>query len=237
MGAMSTDTVLVVDDVPDIVDLVATVLAFHGFAVLTATSLAGAREVLAAHEPDLLVIDVMLPDGDGRALCREVRAARPRTGIVFLTARDAPADRVAGLTYGADDYITKPFEMDELVARVRAVLRRLHPDGAPAPPDPVLRVADVALDPDRYEVRRGGVAVHLSRTEYELLHYLMLNEGRVLSREQILDRVWGSGQRSGSNVVDTYIGYLRRKLNALGPDLIRTHRGFGYTIRDAEGSP
>ncbi|MFD6953682.1 DNA-binding response regulator [Nocardiopsis sp. TSRI0078] len=230
---MSKNTILVVDDAPNIVDLVATVLSFHGFHVVTATSLGQARRALADHDPDLLVVDVMLPDGDGYTLCQEVRGARPDTGIVFLTARDAPGDRIAGLTYGGDDYITKPFEMDELVARVRAVLRRLRPgsEGHGPPAHRVLRVDDVELDQDLFEVRRAGEPVRLSRTEYELLLYLMDNAGRVLSREQIIDHVWSVDYGGSSNIVDTYIGYLRRKLNALGPNVIHTHRGFGYTMR------
>ncbi|WP_017573479.1 response regulator transcription factor [Nocardiopsis halotolerans] len=230
---MSKHTILVVDDAPNIVDLVATVLGFHGFHVVTATSLERARRAVADHDPDLLVVDVMLPDGDGYTLCQEVRASRPETGIVFLTARDAPGDRIAGLTYGGDDYITKPFEMDELVARVRAVLRRLRPrpEDEEHPAHRVLRVDDVELDQDLFEVRRAGEPMHLSRTEYELLRYLMENADRVLSREQIIDHVWSMDYSGSSNIVDTYIRYLRRKLNAVGPNLIHTHRGFGYTMR------
>jgi two-component system OmpR family response regulator len=156
-------------------------------------------------------------------------------GVVFLTARDTPADKITGLTFGGDDYVTKPFAIDELVARVRAVLRRIRPVPG-GPPDPgVLRVADLELDENACQVRRDGRLVGLSPTEFKLLRYLMLNSGRMVSRAQILDAVWGYDFGGASNVVDTYMGYLRRKLDPLGPPLIATQRGFGYVLRAPEG--
>jgi len=207
--------VLVVDDQPNIVDMVATVLRFHGFVVGTAATAAEALARAAVDRPDLVILDVMLPDGDGFDVCRRLRADGHRLGVVFLTARDAPADTIAGLTFGGDDYMTKPFSVDELVARVRAVLR----------------LADVELDERACQVRRAGEPVALSPTEFKLLRYLMLNPGRVLSRTQILEAVWNYDFGGATNVVDTYVGYLRRKLDPLGPPLIATRRGFGYTMR------
>ncbi|MBB5826519.1 response regulator transcription factor [Micromonospora carbonacea] len=221
--------VLVVDDQPNIVDMLATVLRFHGFDVVTATTAAEALRRAGESHPRLVVLDVLLPDGDGFEVCRSLRAAGHEIGIVFLTARDAPRDRIAGLTYGGDDYVTKPFSVEELVARVRAVLRRIG--SAPVPATGVLRYADLELDEETCEVRRGGRLLSLSPTEFKLLRHLMLNPGRVLSRAQILDAVWRYDFDGASNVVDTYIGYLRRKLDPLGPPLIETRRGFGYALR------
>lgn len=231
---MTHTRILVVDDEPNILDMVATVLEFHGFAVVTACTAAEARAVALATRPDLVVLDVMLPDGDGFDVCRALRRSLPHVGVVFLTAKDAHSARVAGLTYGGDDYVTKPFNTDELVARVRAVLRRTRPEGPREPAESVLRFADVELDERACTVRRAGQPVPLSRTEFDLLRYLMLNSGRVLSRPQIIDGVWSEGYTGGSNIVDTYVGYLRRKLGAFGPDLIRTQRGFGYALREAD---
>jgi two-component system, OmpR family, response regulator len=222
--------VLVVDDQPNIVDMVATVLRFHGFAVSTAATAREALRKAADERPELIVLDVMLPDGDGFELCRALRADGHRIGVVFLTARDAPADKIAGLTFGGDDYVTKPFAIDELVARVRAVLRRVQPATEP-PAEGVLRYADVELDEQACQVRRDGHLIALSPTEFKLLRYLMLNPGRVLSRGQILEAVWSYDFGGATNVVDTYIGYLRRKLDPWGPPLIATQRGFGYVLR------
>ncbi|GAA4601592.1 two-component system OmpR family response regulator [Actinoplanes octamycinicus] len=222
--------ILVVDDQPNILDLLATVLRFHGFRVDTAATAAGALAAAGAHPPDLVLLDVMLPDGDGMAVCRRLRADGLDAGIILLTARDAPADQVSGLAYGADDYVTKPFDVEVLLARVRAVLRR-----APAAdrPDPVLRYADLELDQETLRVRRGDAEVALSPTELRLLRYFLSNPGRVLSRAQILAAVWEFDSPAVSNVVDTYVGYLRRKLDRHGPPLIVTHRGFGYALRAA----
>ncbi|MDG4800430.1 response regulator transcription factor [Micromonospora sp. WMMD980] len=222
-------TVLVVDDEPNIVDMVATVLRFHGFEVVTAGTARDAERLSGEKPPHLVVLDVLLPDGDGFALCRRLRAAGHRFGIVFLTARDAPRDKIAGLTWGGDDYVTKPFSVDELVARVRAVLRRIGPDAETGVG--LLRYADLELDEETCQARRAGQLLALSPTEFKLLRYLMLNPGRVLSRTQILEAVWSYDFGGASNVVDTYVGYLRRKLEPLGPPLIVTQRGFGYALR------
>jgi two-component system OmpR family response regulator len=220
--------VLVVDDQPNIVDMLSTVLRFHGFAVSTAATAAEALAVAAGVRPDLVVLDVRLPDGDGLEVCRALKATGLEAGIVFLTARDAPRDKVMGLTMGGDDYVTKPFSVDELVARVRAVLRRLRPVENAAG---VLRFGDLELDEDACQARRAGQLLALSPTEFKLLRYLMRNPGRVLTRPQILDAVWSYDFGGGSNVVDTYIGYLRRKLAPHGPPVIVTARGFGYVLR------
>ncbi|MFD0774913.1 response regulator transcription factor [Streptomonospora algeriensis] len=234
---MTRPRILVADDEPNIVDMVTTVLDFHGFEMSSAATAAETYAAARTHEPDLVVLDVMLPDGDGFEVCRTLRRTLPRLGIVLLTAKDAHSERVAGLTFGADDYVTKPFNIDELLARVRAVLRRLRPEQpghSQLPEDALLRFADVELDEQACTVRRAGRPVNLSRTEFELLRYLMLNRGRVLSRGQIIDAVWSADYTGGSNIVDTYIGYLRRKLGALGPNLIQTQRGFGYVLRTDE---
>ncbi|MFB9406881.1 response regulator transcription factor [Dactylosporangium matsuzakiense] len=223
--------VLVVDDQPNIVDMLATVLRFHGFAVSSAGTAADALRLAAEERPDVVVLDVMLPDGDGFEVCRALRAAGHDLGVVFLTARDAPGDKIAGLTYGGDDYVTKPFSVDELVARVRAVLRRIRP-GAPTGAAPVLRFSDVELDEDALQVRRAGRLIELSPTEFKLLRYFMQHPGRVLSRAQVLDAVWSYDFGGTSNVVDTYVGYLRRKLERHGPPLIATRRGFGYVLSE-----
>lgn len=224
--------ILVVDDQPNIVDMLATVLRFHGFSVGTAFTAAEAVAAVAADAPDLVLLDVMLPDGDGLDVCRRLRAAGSRAAVVFVTARDARTDEIAGLAYGGDDWITKPFDVDVLLARVRAVLRRTH--AAPPDADRVLRYADVELDRDTLEVRRAGHDVRLSPTELRLLRYFLENPGRVLSRAQIFRGVWEEDRDGTSNVVDTYVGYLRRKLDRLGPPLLVTHRGFGYALRTAK---
>jgi two-component system, OmpR family, response regulator len=224
--------ILVVDDQPNIVDMLATVLTFHGFTVDTAGTAGTAAQALALaaeRGPDLVLLDVMLPDGDGLEVCRRLRAGGADLGVIFLTARDARADQVTGLAYGGDDYITKPFDVEVLLARVRAVLRRLR--AGVRETTTVLRYADLELDEDTLLVRRAGEPVTLSPTELRLLRYLLLNPGRVLSRGQILRAVWDSDSDATSNVVDTYIGYLRRKLDRLGEPLIVTHRGFGYALR------
>lgn len=225
---MDTARILVVDDQPNIVDMLQTVLAFHGFTVDTALTAAQALDLAERHRPDLVLLDVMLPDGDGMEVCRRLRAGGTALGVVFLTARDARADEVTGLAYGGDDYVTKPFDVEVLLARVRAVLRRVRAEPAPSS---VLRYADLELDEDTLLVCRAGVPVALSPTEFKLLRYFLLNAGRVLSRAQILAAVWEYGSAAGSNVVDTYVGYLRRKLDRLGEPLLVTHRGFGYALR------
>ena len=223
--------VLVVDDQPNIVEMLATVLRFQGFAVDTAASASEALAKAAADRPDLLVLDVLLPDGDGFEVCRTLRARGHNLGVVFLTARDAPGDKVAGLAFGGDDYVTKPFSVDELIARARAVLRRIRPDTIADTGPGVLRVDDLELDERACQVRRGEQLISLSPTEFKLLRYLMLNAGCVVSRRQVLDAVWGYDFGGARGIVDTYVSYLRRKLDPLGPTLIGTQRGFGYVLR------
>jgi len=220
--------ILVVDDQPNIVDLLATVLTFHGFAVDTAGTAAQAVEKAAQRRPDLVLLDVMLPDGDGLDVCRQLRAEGSGAGVVFLTARDARADLIAGLAYGGDDWITKPFDVEVLLRRVRAVLRRVG--GAPGQ-DRVLRYADVELDQDSLRVERAGEEVPLSAVERELLCRFLRNPGRVLSRGQLLAAVREHDPESGLDAVDTHVGRLRDRLDRLGPPLIVTHRGFGYALR------
>jgi two-component system OmpR family response regulator len=215
--------VLVVDDEPSIVDLVATTLRYEGHDVETATTGSGALSTAAWFKPHLVLLDVMLPDIDGFA----VHERLDTVPVIYLTARDSRGDAVRGLTLGADDYITKPFSLEELVARVRAVLRRVLPDATSG----VITYADVELDENTHEVRRSGRLIELTRTEYELLRYLLLNPGRVLSKAQILDHVWQYDFQGRSNVVELYISYLRRKLDADLPQLIHTIRGVGYILR------
>jgi two-component system, OmpR family, response regulator len=226
----SAPKVLVVDDEPNIVDLLRMALRFHGFDVATAANGRDAAALVEAGRPDLLLLDVMLPDGDGFELCRRWRERGVDVPVVFLTARDRHADKVAGLTYGGDDYVTKPFAVDELIARVRAVLRRTRQDPT-GERDPALTFADVVLDPAAHRVTRAGVPIELSPTEFRLLRYLLTNPNRVLSRDQILAAVWGMDFVGGPTVVDQYVSYLRRKLSHHGGPLIHTQRGFGYALR------
>ena len=224
--------VLVVDDEPNIRDLVAVALRFHGFAPVTAATGEEAMRDVRTERPDLIVLDVMLPDVDGFEVCRRLRADGHDVPVIFLTARDTPSDTVTGLTLGGDDYVTKPFSIDALVARVRAVLRRTASAASAAGSGhEVLWIADLELDETGWTVRRAGTDVELSPTEFRLLAYLMRNAGRMLSREQLLDNVWGWARSGNSQVVETYISYLRRKLDPLGPPLIHTQRGVGYTLR------
>lgn len=220
--------VLVVDDEANITELVGTALRYVGFEVAVAATGRGALAQATQFRPDILVLDVMLPDLDGFEVTRRLRSEGVRVPIVFLTARDETADLVAGLTLGGDDYVTKPFSLEELVARVRAVLRRTAGDGAKTT---VLRFADLELDEETYEVRRGGEAVVLTATEFNLLHYLMVNARRVLSKTQILDHVWAYDFGGDANVVETYISYLRKKVDHTEPRLIHTVRGVGYVLR------
>ncbi|MDN3356704.1 response regulator transcription factor [Actinomadura sp. DC4] len=221
---MDNPRVLVVDDEPNIRDLVQVALRFHGFEVITAGTGGEALKRAQDDGPRLIVLDVMLPDLDGFEVCRRLRERGDETPVVFLTARDTPTDTVTGLTLGGDDYVTKPFSVDALVARVRAVLRRAG--GGPA--EEILRVADLELDEARWTVRRAGTEIELSPTEFRLLAYLMRNPGRVLTRVQLLENVWGWDHSPSSPVVETYVSYLRRKI---GPDLIHTQRGVGYALR------
>jgi two-component system OmpR family response regulator len=226
MASMDKPRVLVVDDEPNIRDLVDVALRFHGFAVTTAGTGDEALRRANDDRPQLIVLDVMLPDLDGFEVCRRLRTRGDETPVIFLTARDTPSDTVTGLTLGGDDYVTKPFSVDALVARIRAVLRRTA--AAPEPADEILRVGDLELDEARWRVRRDGAEIELSPTEFRLLAYLMRNSGRVLSRTQLLENVWGWDHSANSPVVETYVSYLRRKI---GPDLIHTQRGVGYALR------
>ncbi|MQA93239.1 MAG: response regulator [Streptosporangiales bacterium] len=225
--------VLVVDDEPNIRDLLETALRFHRFDVSTAATGSAARNRLATETYDIVVLDVKLPDIDGFELCRTLRLTGDETPVIFLTARDTPADTVHGLTLGGDDYVTKPFSVETLVARIRAVLRRTARPAADAKDDgdEPMRVADLELSEATWTVRRGETPVELSPTEFRLLAYLMRNAGRVLTRAQLLEEVWGWDYGGQSQIVETYISYLRRKLDSLGPPLIHTQRGVGYALR------
>ncbi|MDR2114046.1 MAG: response regulator transcription factor [Bifidobacteriaceae bacterium] len=232
---MKTSHLLVVDDEPNIRDLLATSLKFAGFTVSTASTGGEAVANACEQQPDLIVLDVMLPDMDGFTVARRLRERGEHIPVLFLTARDHTQDKVHGLTVGGDDYVTKPFSLEEVVARIRAILRRTSTT-PPLDEAAVLRVADVELDQDSHEVRRGGVEVDLSATEFKLLRYLMANAGRVLSKAQILDHVWDYGWTGDGGIVENYISYLRRKLDVspngtkLEP-LIHTKRGVGYVIK------
>jgi two-component system OmpR family response regulator len=220
-------TVLVVDDEENIRFLLTAALRLEGFTVTSAADAVEALRMVRAAPPDLAVLDVMLPDADGFELCRRLRADGFDAPVIFLTARDATEDRVLGLTIGGDDYVVKPFSLEELVARVRVVLRRVGTnEGAH-----VLCCADLELDDDAHRVTRAGVEIHLTPTEYKLLRYLLLNTGRVVSRAQILDHVWEYDFDGESAIVETYISYLRRKVDGTDPKLIRTVRGVGYMLR------
>jgi two-component system, OmpR family, response regulator len=227
--------VLVVDDEPYIADLLSTGLRFVGFDVRTAGSGLEALTSVREWKPDLLVLDVMMPGVDGFEVTRRLRADGRETPVLFLTARDAVEDKVAGLTIGGDDYVTKPFSLEEVVARVRALLRR-RASALPAD-DGLLRYDDVVLDEDAHEVSRAGVAIDLTPTEFSLMRYLMLNSGRVVSKAQILDHVWHYDFGGDGAVVESYISYLRRKVDApFDVPLIRTVRGVGYSLRSPKGS-
>jgi two-component system, OmpR family, response regulator len=226
--------VLVVDDELNIRELVQVALKFHGCSVTTAATGKDALRQADAGQPDLIVLDVMLPDMDGFEVCRRLRASGNEVPVIFLTARDTSSDTVTGLAIGGDDYVTKPFSVEALVARVRAVLRRAARNtggGQPGSDGEVLRAGDVELDEARWTVHRAGVAVELSPTEFRLLAYLMRNQGRVLTRAQLLENVWGWDYAGESQIVETYVSYLRRKLDPLGPPIIHTQRGVGYSLR------
>lgn len=226
---MKQSTILVVEDEINIRDIIDVALRFHGFGVTTAATGTDALAEVDREKPDLIILDVMLPDLDGFEVCRRIRADGGQIPVIFLTARDTIADTVRGLTLGGDDYVTKPFSVEALVARIRAVLRRTTvPDEEERTPG-ILRVADLELDQTRWEVHRSGVRVELSPTEFRLLAFLMDHPGLVLTKRQLLDQVWGYG--GSSQVLETYISYLRRKLDPLGPPLIHTQRGIGYALR------
>jgi two-component system OmpR family response regulator len=220
---------LVVDDEPNIVDLLAASLRFAGFDVATARDGSEALRVAEDYRPDLLVLDVMMPGVDGFTVVRRLRQQGMRAPVVFLTAKDATEDKITGLTLGGDDYVTKPFSLEEVVARIRAVLRRFR---ASEPEQPSrLAFADIELDEDTHEVWKRGELVPLSPTEFKLLRYFLQNPGRVLSKAQILDHVWHYDFNGDGNVVESYVSYLRRKLDTSDPRLLHTLRGVGYVLR------
>ncbi|MBC6466383.1 response regulator transcription factor [Actinomadura alba] len=220
---------LVVEDEPNIRELLAASLRFAGFEVMTADD--GGEGVRAAqrHRPDLIVLDVMLPDMDGFDVARRLRSGGTRTPVLFLTARDSVEDRVHGLTIGGDDYVTKPFSLEEVIARIRAVLRRAQETGVEA--SARMAFADIELDEDSHEVWRAGRPVQLSPTEFKLLRYFMANSGRVVSKAQILDHVWNYDFRGDAGIVESYVSALRRKVDNSEPRLIHTLRGVGYVLR------
>jgi two-component system OmpR family response regulator len=220
--------ILVVDDEPSIVDAVATALRYEGYDVEEASTGRAALSSILRHEPDLIVLDWMLPDLEGIEVGRRLREQGFKCAVLFLTAKDATENKVEALRAGGDDYVTKPFSLAELVARVQAILRRT---GGDLPGD-VLRFADVVLDEQRHEVSRNGTAIELSATEFNLLRFFLLNPRRVLSKSQILQNVWHYDFGGSTNVVETYVSYLRRKLDPLGPPLIRTVRQAGYMLEE-----
>ena len=218
---------LLVEDEPFLRKAVAASLRFLGFQVTDADTGTDALRLARNRPFDLLILDVLLPGIDGFEIVRRLRGDQNHVPVIFLTARDTRDDKLAGLTIGGDDYMTKPFELEELAARIRTVLRRTRP----AAPPPVLAFADLTLDQDTYEVRRGGRLIELSPTEFRLLRYFMLNPGRVLTRAQLLSNVWDYDFSGSSTVVSTYVTYLRRKLASDGPNLIHTQRAVGFSLR------
>jgi two-component system, OmpR family, response regulator len=227
-GTTATRRVLVVDDEPKIVDVIGMALRFQGFAV---DSAATGREAIAKvgdFKPDLMVLDVMLPDMEGFDVAERLGAGPSRVPIVFLTAKDATEDKIRGLTLGGDDYMTKPFSLEELIARIRSILRRA---GLSEPASGRIVFEDVELDEDAHEVTRGGSFIELTATEYRLLRYFLLNPRRVLTRAQLLEHVWQYDFGGDARVLETYVSYLRKKLDVHGPPLIHTVRGVGYALR------
>jgi two-component system OmpR family response regulator len=224
--------VLVVDDEPNIVDVISMALRHHGFDVATAETGSHALTQVREFHPHVMVLDVMLPDMEGFDVARRLAAERAGVPILFLTARDATEDKIRGLTMGGDDYVTKPFSLEELIARLRNILRRT---GASEEDSSRLLFADLELDDDTREVTRGGRTIELTATEYRLLRYLMLNPRRVMTRAQLLDHVWSYDFGGDGRVLETYISYLRKKVDAQGPPLIHTVRGVGYALRLPKG--
>lgn len=220
--------ILVVDDERNIADVISIALRYAGYEVETAADGGAALEAVESFRPDLVVLDVMLPDLDGFEVAKRMRERADETPVVFLTAKDTTADKVRGLTLGGDDYVTKPFSVEELLARIATVLRRFGRAGGD---ESVLRFDDLELDDETREVFRGGAAIELTDTEYRLLRYLMKSPRRVLTRAQILDHVWEYDFAGDARVLETYVSYLRRKLEAHGPRLIHTVRGVGYALR------
>jgi two-component system OmpR family response regulator len=233
-GRVAPDAVrvLVVDDESYITDLVATALRYEGFEVATAGNGRDVLTLVESFRPELIVLDVMLPDLDGFEVQRRLLDRGRRIPVLFLTARDATEDKVRGLTIGGDDYVTKPFSLEELIARIRAVLRRA---GGAEGGSERLRFEDLEMDEDTHEVWRGGTTIELTPTEYNLLRFLLENPRRVLSKDQILDHVWNYDFGGDASIVETYISYLRKKVDAIDPHLIHTVRGVGYVLRLPRG--
>ncbi|NJP35527.1 response regulator transcription factor [Micromonospora thermarum] len=225
--------VLVVDDEPTLTDLLSMALRYEGWQVRTAGNGMAALSAARQFQPDAVILDVMLPDLDGFAVLRRLREVYPTVPVLFLTARDAVEERIAGLTVGGDDYVTKPFSLEEVIARLRALLRRSG-FAVATREEAVLTVGDLSLDEDSHEVRRDGQLITLTATEFELLRYLMRNPRRVLSKAQILDRVWNYDFGGQANVVELYISYLRKKIDAGRKPMIHTLRGAGYVLKPAE---
>lgn len=223
--------VLTVDDEPSLTELLAMAMRYEGWEVTTAATGNDAVRAARAIKPDAIVLDMMLPDFDGLEVMRRIRAEQPDVPVIFLTAKDGVSDRITGLTAGGDDYVTKPFSLEEVIARLRGLLRR---SGATTvQPDTQLVVGDLILDEDSHEVTRAGQSINLTATEFELLRYLMRNPKRVLSKAQILDRVWNYDFGGQANVVELYISYLRKKIDAGRAPMIHTMRGAGYVLRPA----
>ncbi|CAM3627239.1 response regulator transcription factor [Nocardiopsis rhodophaea] len=228
--------VLVIDDEPNIRELVQAALRFHNFSVSTAGTGGDGLALARERHPDLILLDIMLPDISGFEICQRLRHAGDNVPVIYLTARDTPSDTVTGLSLGGDDYVTKPFSVEALIARIHAMLRRTRREEtalteATRDEHGVLRVADLELNERTWGVRRAGVPVELSPTEFRLLAYMMNHAGRILTRAQLLENVWGWDYAGQSQIVETYVSYLRRKLDPLGPALIHTKRGVGYSIR------
>lgn len=226
----SVQRILVVDDESSISELIATSLKFVGFDVRTAATGSQALQIAQEFKPHALILDVMLPDQNGFEVCRQIRSEGQKVGVLFLTAKDSVEDKIAGLTIGGDDYVTKPFSLEELVARLRALLRRTGVTEIESDEEKI-RFADLELDEATHEVRRAGNLIDLSPTEFLLLRYLMINADRVVSKSQILDHVWQYDFRGDMGIVETYVSYLRKKIDIYEPDLIHTVRGVGYRLR------
>lgn len=227
--------ILVVDDESSISELIATSLRFVGFDVRTAATGSQALTIAEEFKPHALILDVMLPDQDGFEVCRQLRSEGHSVGVLFLTAKDTVDDKIAGLTIGGDDYVTKPFSLEELVARLRALLRRIGVVESTVD-DEKIRFADLELDEATHEVHRAGNLIDLSPTEFLLLRYLMINADRVVSKSQILDHVWQYDFRGDAGIVETYVSYLRKKIDIYEPALIHTVRGVGYRMRIPAGN-
>jgi two-component system OmpR family response regulator len=226
----SRPRLLVVDDEPNILELLSASLRFAGFEVAAASDGRQALSLAGSFAPDLVVLDVMMPGLDGFEVARRLRTEKARTPVLFLTARDATQDKITGLTIGGDDYVTKPFSLEEVIARIRGILRRTL-DGPDEPVSGRLSFGDIEMDEDSYEVRKQGKHVELSATEFKLLRYFLRNTGRVLSKTQILDHVWSYDFGGDANIVETYISHLRRKIDTTEPRLLHTMRGMGYVLR------